>query len=48
MVCVGVELALGELKVFLGDNLVQGVGATTEDFAGITVAIYLLTSCSGD
>ena len=37
-VCVGLETALGDLEGGLGDDLVQGIGAAAEVFAGVAVA----------
>ena len=33
-----IELSLGDFEVGLGDDLVQGVGATAEELAGVAVA----------
>lgn len=40
LVCVALELvtALGEAEVLLWDDLIQSVGTTTEDLAGVAVA----------
>ena len=38
MVGVGIERALGDVDIFLWDNLIQGVGPSRENFARITMA----------
>ena len=38
MICVGIEFALSNLEVLFRNDLVQGVRATGERFAGVTMA----------
>lgn len=38
VVCVCVELALGELEVLLRNDLVESVNSARENFRGVTVA----------
>lgn len=38
MVGVGLHITLGDLDVVFGDDLVEGVGASTKELAGVTMA----------